>query len=151
MVFIISIEVIMVYIELQNGSGQVVKDIKLLAPKNSIIADEFNNKIVLNEDTEFIVIRNKRLGINRYQICIQRISDNKLFYTTNIDIRMKKKNSNPWSIIGDWHTPEKMAEMFNRPVDPDANKPRQERRSFLEMKSRPGSINYKIKERKGML
>jgi hypothetical protein len=66
----------------------------------------------------------------------------------NHQIRVKKDpNHEPWSVVGGFHSPEKLAKMFNRPLDPDANKPRPERASFWKMKSKPGSHNYKQKER----
>lgn len=130
----------MVYVMLKFSGGQVLKDIKLKAPLGSFVYDG-DDKIEHNNDTNYTVIRNQRIGINRYKIHLKRDSDNKEFHTYNYNIR------NNWDINGDWHSPEHIAKMYNKKVDPDANKPRSERASFWNMKSRPGSINYKQKER----
>ena len=131
----------MVYVPLTSSGGQVLKDIKLKAPKGSFVYDG-DEKIEHEKDTKYTVLHNKRIGVNRYKIHLKRDSDGKEFHTYNYNIRKK------WDIVGKWHTPEKIAAMYGKKkVDPDANKPRSERKSFWDMKSRPGSINDKQKKR----
>jgi hypothetical protein len=121
----------MVYVPLKNGGGQVVKDIKLKSPEGKV----------------FTVTGTSRKGINRYAITMKD-DDGNTRMVMNHQIRVKKDpNHEPWSVVGGFHSPEKLAKMFNRPLDPDANKPRPERASFWKMNSRPGSHNYKQKER----
>lgn len=118
----------MVWVPLANGSGQVVKDIKL--------KDYDNNN--------WIVIGNKRKGINKYAITLKALDSNIIKESSNVEIR--KTASKPgWSIIGSWHSPQKLAAMFNRPIDPDANEPRPKREAFWKMVSKPGTHNYKQK------
>jgi hypothetical protein len=131
----------MVYVPLVSSGGQVIKDIKLKAPKGSFVYDG-NDKIEHDKPTSYTVLRNQRIGINRYKIHLKRHSDGKEFHTYNYNIRKK------WDIVGDWHSPEHIAKMFGKKkVDPDANKPRPERASFWAMKSKPGTHNYAQKER----
>jgi hypothetical protein len=125
---------------LKSSGGQVLKDIKMVAPRGSTIID-LDTPIQLDKDHRFVVLRNKRIGINRYQIFIKDLDDGREYHTFNYAIR------NKWEIFGDWHTPEYIAKLYNKKVDPDANKPRSQRASFWNMKSRPGSINYKQKEK----
>lgn len=135
----------MVYVPLVSSGGQVLKDIKLKAPKGSFVYDG-NDKIEHDKPTSYTVTHNQRIGINRYKIHLKRHSDGKEFHTYNYNIRKK------WDIVGDWHTPEHIAKMFGRSkVDPDANKPRSERESFWKMKSKPGTHNYAQKQRLGSL
>lgn len=135
----------MVYVPLVSSGGQVLKDIKLKAPKGSFVFDG-DNKIEHDKPTSYTVLRNQRIGINRYKIHLKRNSDGKEFHTYNYNIRKK------WDIVGKWHTPEEIAKMFGRSkVDPDANKPRSERASFWNMKSKPGTHNYAQKQRLGSL
>jgi Holliday junction resolvasome RuvABC endonuclease subunit len=135
----------MVYVPLVSSGGQVLKDIKLKAPAGSFVYDG-NDKIEHDKPTSYTVTGNKRIGINRYKINLKRHSDGKEFHTYNYNIRKK------WDIVGDWHSPEKIAKMFGRSkVDPDANKPRSERASFWNMKSKPGTHNYAQKQRLGSL
>jgi hypothetical protein len=108
----------MVWVALSNGSGQVVKGIRL--------SDGIN---------EYEVASSKRLGINRYEMTM---TDGSTW--TNHQIKK-------WSLVGRFHTPEEMAAMFNRKLDPDANLPRPQRESFWKMKSKPGTHNYKQKKR----
>ena len=122
----------MVWIPLKNGSGQVVKDIKLKSPENK----------------SYTVVDTSRKGINRYEITLKS-SDGSTKKVMNHDL-MKKKSApkhEPWSVVGKFHSPEKLAKMFDKKVDPDANKPRPQRRSFWKMKSSPGSHNYDQKKR----
>jgi len=121
----------MVYVPLKNGAGQVVKDIKLKSPDGKV----------------YTVVSTSRKGINRYAISLKS-SDGGTRTVMNHDIRTKKDPKHePWSVVGGFHSPEKLAKMFDRPLDPDANKPRPERKSFWKMKSKPGTHNYKQKER----
>ena len=131
----------MVYVPLVSSGGQVIKDIKLKAPKGSFVYDG-NDKVEHDKPTSYTVLRNERIGINRYKIHLKRHSDGKELHTYNYNIR------NKWDIAGKWHSPEKIAKMFGKSkVDPDANKPRPERASFWNMKSKPGTHNYAQKER----
>lgn len=113
----------MVWIPLKNGSGQVLRDIR--------VHDPVNNKV-------YTVVGNKRIGINRYQITLCD-SNNCLREVMNHELR------NKWYIVGDWHSPERIANMYGKKIDPDANLPRPMRETFWKMKSRPGSHNYKQK------
>lgn len=118
----------MVWVRLKNGEGQVVKGIKLLSPLGQ----------------QYEVLGNKRLGINRYAIKIKNLDTGEIKETRNVDIRSTQKRPG-WSIIGQWHTPQYLAAMFNRPLDPEANRPRHLRTSFWKMRSKPGTHNYKQK------
>ena len=118
----------MVWIPLKNSDGQVLKGIKLKAPKGSVVYD--NEEIILSESKEYTVIGSKRMGINRYKIFLDDGT-----YTMNHHMR-KTKNRQGWELIGRWHTPEEISILFGSKLDPDANKPRPERESFWKMKSR---------------
>ena len=63
----------MVWVTLKNGSGQVVKDIKLKSP----------------QDITYTVTNTSRKGINRYELTLER-SDGSIKKVMNHDI-MKKK------------------------------------------------------------
>ncbi len=121
----------MVWIPLENGSGQVVKQIRLFDPEAS---------------KEYIVESTSRKGINRYEILL-RDTDNNIRKVFNYNISKKKNQKTPaWSIVGEWHSPEKLAIIYNRKkIDPDSNKPRPMRESFWKMKSKPGTHNYRQK------
>lgn len=115
----------MVWIPLSNGSGQVVKGISLKDPETG---------------KTHKVASTSRKGINRYEITFE---DGKK--VMNHEIR-KKANSDGWSVVGRFHTPEEIADMYGRKtVDPDANLPRPMRASFWKMKSKPGTHNYRQK------
>ena len=116
----------MVWINLKNGSGQVLKNILLKDP---------------NTNKTYRVISNKRVGINRYQMQLENTQDKSLFVVMNHELR------NKWEIVDDWHTPEEISKMFGTKLDPDANLPRSQRESFWKMKSKPGTINYKQKKK----
>jgi len=121
----------MVYVLLKNKGGQVLKDIKLKDPKGKT----------------WTVTGTSRKGINRYSIGLKS-SDGSTRTVMNHDIAKKKDPKHePWSVVGDFHSPAKIAKMYGRKLDPDANKPRPERASFWKMKSKPGSHNYKQKKR----
>lgn len=121
----------MVYVLLKNKGGQVVKDIKLKDP----------------EGKTWIVTGTSRKGINRYSIGLKS-SDGSSKTVMNHDIARKKDpNHKPWSVVGDFHTPAEISKMFGRKLDPDANKPRHLRKSFWQMKSKPGTHNYRQKQR----
>lgn len=117
----------MVWVPLANGSGQVVKGIKLKDSSGQV----------------YEVLYNKRLGINRYKIVLM-AKGGEIREVTNADIRSTRKRVG-WSLAGRWHTPEELGKMFNRPVDADSNKPRPERESFWKMASKPGTHNYRQK------
>ena len=115
----------MVWINLQNGSGQVLKDIKVKDPETLKI---------------YKVDHNIRVGINRYEIHLRdEMGEERV--VLNHELR------NKWTIVGPWHTPEAIAEMFGTKVDPDANLPRPKRESFWRMRSKKGSHNYRQKKR----
>jgi len=116
----------MVWVPLSNGSGQVVKGIKLKNPATG------STKTVASTS---------RKGINRYEITFTDGSK-----VMNHEIR-KKKGFDGWAVVGGFHSPEEIAKMFNRKLDPDANLPRPERASFWKMKSRPGTHNYRQKKK----
>lgn len=119
----------MVWVNLANGSGQVVKGIMLEAPNGE----------------RYEVMGNKRMGINRYRIDLKRLSDGEIVQSSNTEIRQTTTRTG-WSIVGHWHTPEMLQKMFNRTkLDPDANLPRPQRESFWKMVSKPGTHNYKQK------
>lgn len=121
----------MVWVALKNGDGQVVKDIKLKSP----------------DGKTYTVTGTSRKGINRYSIGLKS-SDGSTRTVMNHDISKKKDPKHePWSVVGGFHSPEKIAKLYGRKVDPDANKPRPERASFWKMKSKPGSHNYSQKKR----
>ena len=123
----------MVWIPLKNGSGQVVKDIKVKSP----------------DGKTYKVTGSSRKGINRYSISMVAY-DGSRRTVMNHDMMKKKSDPNhePWSVVGGFHSPEKIAKIYGRSkVDPDANKPRPERRSFWKMKSKPGTHNYKQKKK----
>lgn len=130
----------MVWIPLKNGSGQVVTGIKLKAPKGAVI-HKGTDKVVLDESKVFTVLNNTRLGINRYKI---NLSGG--YWTTNTAIR-KTKERPGWEVVGDFYTPEELARIFKTKVDPDANKPRPQRKTFWLSKNKPGTITYKQKQR----
>ena len=111
----------MVYVMLKNKGGQVVKDIKLKDPSGK----------------GWEVTGTSRKGINRYSIGLKS-KDGSTKTIMNHDI-MKKKDPkhSPWSFDGP----------LKKFDDPDANKPRPERKSFWKMKSSPGSHNYRQKKR----
>lgn len=123
----------MVWIPLENSSGQVVKEIRLFDPISS---------------TEYVVESTSRKGINRYELTL-RDEDNNIRKVFNHEIRKKKSSKSPaWSLVGNWHTPEQISQIYGRKkVDPDSNKPRPMRESFWKMKSRKGSHNYNQKIR----
>ena len=130
----------MVWIPLKNGDGQVLKNIKLLAPKGGIVYID-DKEVILDNPKEYMVIGSKRMGINRYKLFLCDGS-----YTTNHRVR-KTKDRPGWEIIGNWHTPEYIAQLFGSRFDPDANKPRPQRESFWKMKSKFGSHNFRQKKR----
>ena len=117
----------MVWIPLANGDGQVVKGIKLKNPESGKTKT---------------VVSTSRKGINRYEITFD--DGSKVF---NHEVR--KTRSRPgWEVVGDFHTPEELASIYNRKkVDPDSNLPRPMRASFWKMKSKPGTHNYKQKKK----
>ena len=90
---------------MKNGDGQVLKNIKLKAPKGGIVYID-DKEIVLDKPKEYIVIGSKRIGINRYKLFL---SDGS--YTMNHHVR-KTANRSGWEIIGKWHTPEYIAKLF---------------------------------------
>ena len=53
----------MVWIPLKNGDGQVLKNIKLKAPKGGIVYID-DKEIKLDKPEEYTVIGSKREGIN---------------------------------------------------------------------------------------
>lgn len=115
----------MVWIPLSNGSGQVIKGIKLKDPETGKV---------------HTVASTSRKGINRYEITFE--DGRKIM---NHEIR-KKSASDGWSLVGRFHTPEEIADMYGRSkVDPDANLPRPMRASFWKMKSKQGTHNYRQK------
>lgn len=116
----------MVWVPLANGDGQVVKGIKLKDPKSGKTKT---------------VSKTSRKGINRYEITFDDGST-----VMNHEIR-KKKGSDGWSVVGGFHSPEKIAQLYGRKVDPDANLPRPMRASFWKMKSKPGTHNYRQKKK----
>lgn len=116
----------MVWIPLANGEGQVVKGIKLKHPETG---------------KTHTVASTSRKGINRYEITFEDGSK-----VMNHEVR-KKKTSPGWSVVGRFHTPEEIAKMYGRKLDPDANQPRPMRDSFWKMKSKPGTHNYKQKKK----
>lgn len=116
----------MVYVPLSNGSGQVVKGIKLKNPETG------STKTVASTS---------RKGINRYEITFT--DGSKIM---NHQIR-KKKGFDGWSVVGGFHSPEQIAQIYGRKVDPDANLPRPMRASFWKMKSKPGTHNYRQKKK----
>lgn len=116
----------MVWIPLANGDGQVVKGIKLKDPKTG---------------KTHTVVSTSRKGINRYEITFDDGSK-----VMNHEIR-KKKGSDGWSVVGSFHSPEEIAKLYGKKVDPDANLPRPMRASFWKMKSKPGTHNYKQKKK----
>ena len=116
----------MVWINLKNSSGQVLRDIKVESP----------------EQVTYKVESSKRIGINRYQLTLVDLSTGSRREVMNYELR------NKWNLVGDWHTPEEIAAMFGRKkVDPDANLPRPQRESFWKMRSKKGSHNYRQKKR----
>ena len=120
----------MVWVPLKNGSGQVVKDIKLKAPAGATVK-KGNDKITLQKSKTFTVTHNNRLGINRYKI---NMSGG--YSATNSDIR-KTKTRPGWEVVGGFHSPEKLAQLAGTDkVDPDANKPRSKRKSFWKQKNK---------------
>jgi hypothetical protein len=117
----------MVWIPLANGSGQVVKGIKLKNPESGKIRT---------------VTATSRKGINRYEITFD--DGSKAF---NHEVRKTSKRPG-WELVGAFHTPEELAKIYNRKkVDPDSNLPRPDRASFWKMKSKPGTHNYKQKKK----
>jgi|TARA_B100000927_G_C16393999_1_gene440551 hypothetical protein len=122
----------MVYIPLKNGSGQVVKDIKLKSP----------------DGKSYTVVRNKRKGINRYEIELKG-SDGSTKKVMNHDIMKKKSDPDhePWEVVGGFHSPAKLAKMFDKKVDPDSNKPRPQRKSFWKQDNKPGTHSHSQKQR----
>mgnify|MGYP001179785992 FL=1 len=131
----------MVWVPLKNGSGQVVKDIKLKAPAGAEV-NKGNDKITLQKDKTFTVTHNNRLGINRYKI---NMSGG--YHTTNSAIR-KTKERPGWEVVGGFHSPEKLAKIQGSDkVDPDANKERSKRKSFWKQDNKPGTHSYQQKKR----
>ena len=131
----------MVWVPLKNGSGQVVKDIKLKAPAGATVK-KGNDKITLQKSKTFTVTHNNRLGINRYKI---NMSGG--YSATNSDIR-KTMTRAGWEVVGGFLSPEKLAQLAGKDkVDPDANKPRSKRKSFWKQKNKPGTHSYKQKQR----
>lgn len=116
----------MVWVPLSNGDGQVIKGIKLKNPDTG---------------TTHTVASTSRKGINRYEITFE--DGSKVF---NHEIR-KKKSSPGWGLVGRFHTPEEIAKIYGRKLDPDANSPRPMRASFWKMKSKPGTHNYRQKKK----
>lgn len=121
----------MVYVPLKNGSGQVVKDIKLKSP----------------EGTTYTVVSTSRKGINKYQINLVDAGGNRKS-VMNYDIDTRGEDAEPWSVVGGFHSPTELAKIFGKKkVDPDANKPRSERESFWKQKNKPGTHSYEQKKR----
>lgn len=116
----------MVWVPLANGDGQVVKGIKLKHPETGKV---------------HTVVSTSRKGINRYEITFDDGSK-----VMNHEIR-KKKGSDGWSVVGGFHSPEEIAKLYGRKLDPDANLPRPMRASFWKMKSKPGTHNYRQKKK----
>lgn len=117
----------MVWTPLKNGSGQVLAGVKLEKPNGEIVE----------------VIKTKRLGINRYQIDLSNGES-----VTNHEIRVKKDPQHiAWKVYGNFLTPEEISQKFGSKLDPDANLPRPERKSFWKMTSKPGSHNFRQKSR----
>lgn len=114
----------MVWVALKNGSGQVVKGIQLKNPEDGLVYE---------------VLKTSRHGINRYLVQM------KCEHGQNLDLYNHQIKS--WSIVGDFHTPEQLSQLFGKKMDPDANLPRPMRESFWKMKSKPGTFNYRQKMR----
>lgn len=114
----------MVWVPMKNGSGQVVKGLR--------IRD-------ISDDREYVVQSSHRVGINRYRLILQGL-DGSLREVFNHELKK-------WEVVGDFLSPEEIAHIYNRKVDPDANLPRPMRESFWLMKSKPGTFNYRQKKR----
>jgi hypothetical protein len=114
----------MVWIALKNGSGQVVKGICMRNPKDGLVYE---------------VLKTSRHGINRYLVQM------KCEGGWNLDLYNHEIKT--WEVVGGFHTPEQLAAIFGKKVDPDANLPRPMRESFWRMKSKPGTFNYRQKVR----
>ena len=115
----------MVWVAMKNGSGQVVKGLR--------IRD-------ISDDRVYLVLSSKRLGINRYRLTLQGL-DGSLKEVLNHELKR-------WEVVGDFLSPEQIAANYGRRrVDPDANLPRPMRESFWAMKSKPGTFNYRQKVR----
>lgn len=113
----------MVWVSLKNGSGQVVRGVKLHDPSSGVI---------------WSVVKTRRLSINNYEITLEAGQDKIL--TTNHRIK------NRYEVHGGFLSPEDLALIFKK-YDPDANLPRPQRKSFWTMKSKPGTFNYEQKKR----
>ena len=123
----------MVWVPLKNGSGQVVKDIKLKSPDNKT----------------YTVVKNSRKGINRYEITLKG-SDGSTKKVMNHDIMKKKSDPKhePWEVVGGFHSPAELAKINKSDkVDPDANKPRSKRKSFWKQDNKPGTHSHSQKQR----
>jgi len=123
----------MVWVPLKNGSGQVVKDIKLKSPDNKT----------------YTVVSNSRKGINRYEITL-RASDGSTKKVMNHDIMKKKSDPKhePWEVVGGFHSPAELAKIQGSDkVDPDANKERSKRKSFWKQDNKPGTHSHSQKQR----
>jgi hypothetical protein len=114
----------MVWVAMKNGSGQVVKGVRVREVSNS---------------PEYLVVSSQRLGINRYKITLQ-APDGIQKEFMNHEIRK-------WEVVGNFLSPEDISLIYNKKVDPDANLPRPMRESFWKMKSKPGTHNYRQKKR----
>lgn len=122
----------MVYVQLINGAGQVCRGIKLRP------ADENDQRAY------WTVIKSSRKGINRYELTLQS-SRNKKEQRIVYNSQLRRER---WSLVGRFHTCEEIAKLFQRrKVDPDANLPRWQRRSFWAQQNKPGTISYKQKQR----
>lgn len=117
----------MVWIPLKNGSGQVVRGIKLRNPVDNLVYE---------------VVGSKRKSINNYAINLLAPNQEPII-RSNHELRREE-----WTIEGDWLTPEQIASTYGRKhVDPDSNLPRPQRESFWRMQSKPGTFNYRQKKR----
>ena len=89
----------MVWVPLKNGSGQVVKDIKLKSPDNKT----------------YTVVSNSRKGINRYEITLK-ASDGSTKKVMNHDIMKKKSDPDhePWEVVGGFHSPAKFKKIMKK-------------------------------------
>lgn len=109
---------------MQNGSGQVVKGVELESPSGE----------------HFVVLSSSRKAINSYQLRLQSLQTGETIVVMNKDLRKD------WLAVR-FLTPEEIAAIYNKPLDPDANLPRPMRESFWKMRSKPGTFNYRQKKR----
>jgi hypothetical protein len=102
----------MIYVDLDNYSGQVLAGMDVEAPRGAVVYNEKNEPIIIKEPTHFHVSHNNRLGINRYKLNLV-APDGSTYWVMNYQIGKKKKKSVVWSLKSQPLTDDDLLRIYN--------------------------------------